>query len=725
MKSSFKSLLLFVLISFTYATEFSVQGVLRDPLGRTVNDGAYSVTFKIYDVASNGSALWTEVHGGDAPEVSVQHGVFTVLLGSITSMEVLAFNKKYWIGITIEEGVEMFPRTQLTTSPYSKSVFGTDNVFPSIGRIGVGTLEPEAAFHIKNKNNETDILLIKDANNNAQVKVANDGTLTVPDGIFGNGELGVGTQDPSANIHIIGTSNDDPLLITDDAGATKVKLLSNGRLGIGTDTPEAGFHVVLPENDESDLLKLKGDDGSIVVDKLGKLVLQEGALIVFNDQTTLASANFGGAAIGVSSPEGALINAASGSIELNIGSGDNSINKVEINAGSTEIKTDLNISGTLLVKVNSTTQGSLIAESGGGTNGDNIVLRSGRSEYGFLGTNDYKWWELNVYQARISNNLNVAGATTLAATTVGGTLGVTGTTALGGTLGVTGTTALSGTLGVTGATTLAATTVGGTLGVTGKVHLTNTQDANQTAGTGALTIGSVAAGHISIDGNEIMARAGSEYSTLFINTDGGNVKIGNGGLDVTGAMTVGVINGNTEFHTNSTNQGKFYVKNSGNNNNVLIHSGLNEYGYLGDNTRRWWSLNVYKGYSNEWNTYSDIRLKENIRFLNSEETLEKLLTLRGVQYDAKEDTPLYTTSENASPGDNENILGVIAQEVEKVFPGILGSESGGYKTVQYDKFVPVFIEAIKQIKIEKDKEIEELKKEYDALLARIVNLENQ
>ena len=674
MKSSFKSLLLFFLISFTYATEFSVQGVLRDPLGRTVNDGAYSVTFKIYDVASNGSALWTEVHGGDAPEVSVQHGVFTVLLGSITSMEVLAFNKKYWIGITIEEGVEMFPRTQLTTSPYSKSVFGTDNVFPSIGRIGVGTLEPEAAFHIKNKNNETDILLIKDANNNAQVKVANDGTLTVPDGIFGNGELGVGTQDPSANIHIIGTSNDDPLLITDDAGATKVKLLSNGRLGIGTDTPEAGFHVVLPENDESDLLKLKGDDGSIVVDKLGKLVLQEGALIVFNDQTTLASANFGGAAIGVSSPEGALINAASGSIELNIGSGDNSINKVEINAGSTEIKTDLNITG--------------------------------------------------------ESSLDVSGATTLAATTVGGTLGVTGTTALSGTLGVTGATTLAattvgGALGVTGATTLAATTVGGTLGVTGKVHLTNTQDANQTAGTGALTIGSVAAGHISIDGNEIMARAGSEYSTLFINTDGGNVKIGNGGLDVTGAMTVGVINGNTEFHTNSTNQGKFYVKNSGSNNNVIIHSGLNEYGYLGDDTRRWWSLNIYKGYSNQWNTYSDIRLKENIRFLNSEETLEKLLTLRGVQYDAKEDTPLYTTSENASPGDNENILGVIAQEVEKVFPGILGSESGGYKTVQYDKFVPVFIEAIKQIKIEKDKEIEELKKEYDALLARIVNLENQ
>ena len=704
MKSSFKSLLLFVLISFTYATEFSVQGVLRDPLGRTVNDGAYSVTFKIYDVASNGSALWTEVHGGDAPEVSVQHGVFTVLLGSITSMEALAFNKKYWIGITIEEGVEMFPRTQLTTSPYSKSVFGTDNVFPSIGRIGVGTLEPEAAFHIKNKNNETDILLIKDANNNAQVKVANDGTLTVPDGIFGNGELGVGTQDPSANIHIIGTSNDDPLLITDDAGATKVKLLSNGRLGIGTDAPEAGFHVVLPENDESDLLKLKGDDGSIVVDKLGKLVLQEGALIVFNDQTTLASANFGGAAIGVSSPEGALINAASGSIELNIGSGDNSINKVEISAGSTEIKTDLNITGESNLDVSGAT--TLAATTVGGT-------------LGVTGST-------TLAAMTVGETLGVTGATTLAATTVGGTLGVTGATTLvattvGGTLGVTGATTLAattigGTLGVSGATTV------GTLGVSGKVTLSANVDANSTAGTGVLSIGNVAAGHLSIDANEILARNASEASTLHLQIDGGDIKLFDE-YDFSNTQLFRV-SGNTKFFTNGTSQGTFDVYSS-TNNNVMLQGGRNEYGYIGSSDKKWWEIHLYRAYSNSWNTYSDSRLKENIRFLNSEETLEKLLTLRGVEYDAKEGTPLFTTSENASPGDNENILGVIAQEVEKVFPGILGSESGGYKTVQYDKFVPVFIEAIKQIKTEKDKEIEELKKEYDTLLARIVNLENQ
>jgi hypothetical protein len=213
------TLTVLIMLTVAYSTEFSVQGVLRDPLGRTVDDGQYSVTFKIYDQATNGTALWTEVHGS----VDIQHGIFTELLGGETSMDELAFNTTYWIGISVESGVEMSPRTQLTTSPYSKSVFGTDNVFPSVGRVGVGTRAPEAAFHVKNKNNETSILLIKDSNDNEQVKVANDGTLSVPDGIFGNGELGVGTQDPAANIHIIGSSNDDPLLIVDDAGATKVK----------------------------------------------------------------------------------------------------------------------------------------------------------------------------------------------------------------------------------------------------------------------------------------------------------------------------------------------------------------------------------------------------------------------------------------------------------------------------------------------------------------------
>ena len=379
MKNNLVKLILSILTVFSvaFSTEFSVQGVLRDPLGRTVDDGQYSVTFKIYDVASSGSALWTEVHGS----VDIQHGIFTELLGGTTSMEDLAFNTTYWIGISVEGGVEMSPRTQLTTSPYSKSVFGTDNVFPSIGRIGVGTLEPEAAFHIKNKNDETDILLIKDASNNEQVKVANDGTLSVPDGIFGNGVLGVGTQEPDARMHIVGADGDN-LLITDSDGNAQVKvandgtltvpdgIFGNGVLGVGTQNPTAALHIL--SNNDDDKLRIDDEDGvpqvqvtsdgflginnptldgeSVIGAPLsvsGNLRLYNDGVLLFTDGTQLASANFGGSATGVTSPSTATINALSsdGNIALNVGSAD----KLVVTSTLTDISTSLTVSGATTV----------------------------------------------------------------------------------------------------------------------------------------------------------------------------------------------------------------------------------------------------------------------------------------------------------------------------------------------------------------------------------------
>ena len=95
------------------------------------------------------------------------------------------------------------------------------------------------------------------------------------------------------------------------------------------------------------------------------------------------------------------------------------------------------------------------------------------------------------------------------------------------------------------------------------------------------------------------------------------------------------------------------------------------------------------------NTLSDRNLKENIRDLDSEDVLRKLMTLRGVRYDAKQGTILY---DEKDPASNENIMGVIAQEVEAQFPEVGGNNWGDHRTVQYDRFVPIFIESIKQIK---------------------------
>ena len=60
--------------------------------------------------------------------------------------------------------------------------------------------------------------------------------------------------------------------------------------------------------------------------------------------------------------------------------------------------------------------------------------------------------------------------------------------------------------------------------------------------------------------------------------------------------------------------------------------------------------------------------------------------------------------------DNRPSIGVIAQEVEKVLPELVSSSDP--KTVNYNGFVGVFVECIKELKneiVEIKKQVEELK----------------
>ena len=85
---------------------------------------------------------------------------------------------------------------------------------------------------------------------------------------------------------------------------------------------------------------------------------------------------------------------------------------------------------------------------------------------------------------------------------------------------------------------------------------------------------------------------------------------------------------------------------------------------------------------------SDEKLKENV--ITIENALEKVLSLRGVEYD------------RIDSGDHQ--IGVIAQEVEKVVPAVVYGDE--IKSVAYANIVALLIEAIK----EQQKEINELKK---------------
>ena len=108
--------------------------------------------------------------------------------------------------------------------------------------------------------------------------------------------------------------------------------------------------------------------------------------------------------------------------------------------------------------------------------------------------------------------------------------------------------------------------------------------------------------------------------------------------------------------------------------------------------------------------YSDKRLK-NIKG-NIDNALDKVMSLNGVYYENNE------VAEKYGYINKEQQVGVLAQEVEQVLPEIvkaapfdIGQNEDGteyslsghhYKTVQYEKLVPLLLEAIKELKHEVD-----------------------
>lgn len=95
-------------------TTFSYQGMLCDMAGNAVPDGVHSVALSLYDVPTGGAPLWSE-----AQMVSTFGGVFTVLPGSVTPITI-ACDRPLYLGISIDEGTQLVPRTLLTAVPYAR-----------------------------------------------------------------------------------------------------------------------------------------------------------------------------------------------------------------------------------------------------------------------------------------------------------------------------------------------------------------------------------------------------------------------------------------------------------------------------------------------------------------------------------------------------------------------------------------------------------------------------
>lgn len=85
---------------------------------------------------------------------------------------------------------------------------------------------------------------------------------------------------------------------------------------------------------------------------------------------------------------------------------------------------------------------------------------------------------------------------------------------------------------------------------------------------------------------------------------------------------------------------------------------------------------------------SDMRLKKGIAPLIN--ALDKILTMRGVRYQWKQERTQSTESSEVTE------IGFIGQEMEAVCPELVATDMEGYKSLNYSRLTPILVEAIKE-----------------------------
>jgi hypothetical protein len=117
-----------------------------------------------------------------------------------------------------------------------------------------------------------------------------------------------------------------------------------------------------------------------------------------------------------------------------------------------------------------------------------------------------------------------------------------------------------------------------------------------------------------------------------------------------------------------------------------------------------------------WGVFSDRRLKENIAPMAAG-SLDRLLQLKGVTYD-------YNRPELREGYEGPH-RGWIAQEVEQVFPEWVSEARDGMKMLTPVGFNALAVEALRELRCEKDAAVEKLKAENAALKQRLDKLEQR
>jgi hypothetical protein len=123
--------------------------------------------------------------------------------------------------------------------------------------------------------------------------------------------------------------------------------------------------------------------------------------------------------------------------------------------------------------------------------------------------------------------------------------------------------------------------------------------------------------------------------------------------------------------------------------------------------------NVYKPGGGGWGAWSDARLKTDIRDLSG--SLDQLLRLHSVNFRFKDEARYGTGLQT----------GFIAQEVEKVFPSWVSDGPDGFKAITVRGFESHAVQALRELRAEKDAQIAQRDATIAVLEQRVKDLETQ